>query len=167
MAIKSTVIDDVTYYLYVECEVAAGIVRRLRWETELDRHRDIIHASGASNECQLLEVDDAIPDNVTAEELQVDQSGVDPDFTYDVSLDAAARQAKYEAELRAERDSLLAECDWMASRHRDQTDNSETTDLSGAEYTELLNYRKALRDWPTDEADIYARTAPAKPAFLV
>lgn len=178
MAIKSKVIDlgegqNETRYLYAECEVASATVLRLRWELESDRHREITRASGASNECQILEVDDVIPDNVTVEELQVDaattgemDSEGNPLYEYDVSLDAVARQAKYEAELRVERDALIAECDWLAGRHRDQTENSETTSLTGPEYTELLNYRKALRDWPADESDIYARTAPTKPAWM-
>lgn len=172
MAIKSRTTDlgvagILTEYLYVKCEVKVAKVHSIVWLEESGLHQELCGSAGALNEMQYLEVDDAIPDNVEADELQVDESGVDPDFTYDCSLDSTARQSKYEAALRAERDLLISECEWMAARHRDQTDNSETTDLSGAEYTELLNYRKALRDWPSDELDIYARTAPVKPGFLV
>ena len=79
--------------------------------------------------------------------------------------------------VRATRNRLLAEADCLAIRHRDQVDNSETTDLSGAQYTELLDYKKALRDLPanivatandtiqphgTFDAPVY----PTKPNFM-
>ena len=178
MAIKSRTTDlgeagTLTEYLYAECEVESGTVNGLRWETDPDLHRKCVRASGASNERQLLEVDDLIDDDVRAEWLQVDatstgntDSNGDPIYVYDVSRDDTARDNDYAAELKIERDALLGECDWYAMRHRDQADNSETTSLSGAEYTELLNYRKALRDWPSDEVDIYDRTAPTKPAWM-
>ena len=67
----------------------------------------------------------------------------------DLETDAAGT---YAGGVRSERNRLLAEADVWCARHRDQTDNSETTTLSGAQMTELLNYKEALRDMPADIA---------------
>lgn len=180
MAIKSKVFEiseelSVTKYLYCEAQVKNQKAMRMLWLENPDRDQEIVGFRGAQNELQLLEVDDLIPDEVEnhPEWLQVDETeeqapaGENPGiYSYAVNLDSAARQAHYEADLRAERNLLLEECQWYCQRHRDQLDNSESTSLSGAEFTELLNYRKALRDWPEDETDIYARSAPSKPGWM-
>lgn len=80
----------------------------------------------------------------------------------------------YSANVRATRDQLLAEADCLAIRHRDQVDNSETTTLTGAQYTELLNYKKDLRNLPANivagPAGTYgtfiAPIYPTKPTFM-
>ena len=72
--------------------------------------------------------------------------------------------------VRYNRDRTLMQTDSLVTRHRDQLDNSETTTLSAAEYTELLNYRKALRDFPANVdlnvASFDAIVWPTKPSFL-
>lgn len=175
MAIKSRVDGNgKTWYLYAECEVQSGAIKRLCWKEESDRHRECVGAKGASNERQLLEVPDSLDDDVArfdgagedhADWLQVDESG-DP-VVYDVSEVSGARDAWYMDQLRAERNDLMKEADDLCMRHRDQVDNSEDpTSLDGTEYGELLDYKKALRDWPADESDIYDRTAPTKPSWM-
>ena len=174
MAIKAKVMDGKTYYLYCQASVVDGTPRSMMWDLASDRHQEKVYASGASNEQQLLEIDDSMPDEVEDHPewvlVNATVTGQDPEgndmYAYDAQLDTAGRDAWYTAELKAERDELLDECDWFCMRHRDQVDNSETPSLSAGEYTELLNYRKALRDWPADEGDIYARTAPTKPAWM-
>ena len=54
----------------------------------------------------------------------------------------------------------------MAIRHRDQKDGGTATTLTDVEYTALLSYRQALRDWPSTEMDLYKPTAPSKPDFM-
>lgn len=167
MAIKSRVIDlgdgqNKTEYLYAVCKVQGGEALSLKWEEDSSMHRDVIKSKGASNELQLLEVDDSIDDDIMVKWLQVDATADGDSFVYDVSRVDASRDSHYMDELRSERDSLLKDCDWEVMKHRDQVDNSETADLSAQEYSDLLAYRKALRDWPSDETDIYNRTAPIR-----
>jgi len=51
--------------------------------------------------------------------------------------------------------NILESLDWKCIRHRDQTDNAETTSLTAEEYTALLNYKKLVRDWSnTKETEI-------------
>ena len=174
MAIKTKTIQlqdesEETLYLYAECRPYEGTVMSIRALGEDDRDGEITGYSGASNETRLLEIDDSIPDCDT-DELQLDavNNGTEeePDWSFSVSLDTVARQAKYEEKLRDERDQLLKECDWMTGRHRDQVENSETPSLSEVEFGELLAYRKLLRDWPSEESDLYNRTAPTKPHWM-
>ena len=55
----------------------------------------------------------------------------------------------------------LESTDWKALRHKDQVDNSETTSLTGAEYTALLNDRKAIRDASNNvETTVNGKTTP-------
>lgn len=61
------------------------------------------------------------------------------------------------------RDSEVTASQWLVERHRDQTDAGTTTTLTTAEYSALLVYRQALRDWPTATdfpADSSKPTAP-------
>lgn len=67
---------------------------------------------------------------------------------------------------KAVRDKKLDECQWMVNRHRDQVDNSESTSLSGAEYTELLTFRKSLRDLPAQDVDSRNWVWPTEPVFI-
>lgn len=47
----------------------------------------------------------------------------------------------------ARRNALLAETDWLVTRHRDEKDEGSGTTLTAKQFKELLRYRKALRDW--------------------
>ncbi|MNN26624.1 Caudovirales tail fiber assembly protein [compost metagenome] len=49
---------------------------------------------------------------------------------------------------RAWRDAQLAETDGMVSRHRDEVEAGATTTLTPEQYSELQQYRQALRNWP-------------------
>ncbi|NVZ50275.1 hypothetical protein HX792_08020 [Pseudomonas sp. B6002] len=49
---------------------------------------------------------------------------------------------------RAWRDGELASLMWLRERHRDQLEISVETSLTGEQFTELLLYMQALRDWP-------------------
>jgi hypothetical protein len=48
--------------------------------------------------------------------------------------------------IRAERNAILAKCDMLTTRHRDQKDIGLTTTLTDAQYSDVLTYKQALRD---------------------
>ena len=48
---------------------------------------------------------------------------------------------------KARRNQLLADTDWLVTRHRDEKDEGSGTTLTAKQFKELLRYRKALRDW--------------------
>jgi len=51
----------------------------------------------------------------------------------------------------AKRDRLLGHTDWICARHRDQIEAGIDTTLTPEEYSEVLAYRQALRDWPATD----------------
>lgn len=67
---------------------------------------------------------------------------------------------------RAWRDGQLSDSQWLTARHRDETDLGDSTTLTPNQYTELLTYRKALRDWL--QGDEFPLTAhrPAPPDWM-
>lgn len=77
----------------------------------------------------------------------------------------APTAAELAATARTKRDAVLNACEWLATRHRDQTDAGTATTLTAAQYKELLTYRQALRDWPTTTGwpDV---ALPMPPAWL-
>lgn len=67
---------------------------------------------------------------------------------------------------RAWRDGQLASSQWLVTRHRDELDIAMPTTLNNAQYTELLNYRQALRDWPESDLFPSAIDRPAAPTWV-
>lgn len=65
---------------------------------------------------------------------------------------------------KAIRVQLLTSTDWLSIRHRDQVDAEQPTSLTAAQYSELLTYRQALRDWPVNGD--YNQPYPIKPEFI-
>jgi len=71
------------------------------------------------------------------------------------------------ATVKVQRDALLAQSDWIVSRHRDQRDSGVPTSLTNDQYVGWLTYRQALRDitlqdgWPSN---VSWPTSPALPA---
>lgn len=67
---------------------------------------------------------------------------------------------------RAWRDGELAQWLWLRDRHRDQLDQAGDTTLTSEQFSALLIYLQALRDWPQSNAfpDLSARPVP--PIFL-
>jgi hypothetical protein len=52
------------------------------------------------------------------------------------------------AQMRARRDALIANTDWLVMRHRDVIDAGGKTSLNSNQLKALLAYRQALRDVP-------------------
>ena len=67
---------------------------------------------------------------------------------------------------RAWRDTELASLVWLRDRHRDQLDIEVATTLSGEQFTELLVYMQALRDWPQSPDFPSSQHRPEAPAWI-
>lgn len=70
------------------------------------------------------------------------------------------------ADERAWRDTELAAQVWVRDRHRDQQELAVVTTLAAEQFTELLAYMQALRDWPQSDAFPDSSARPVPPAFL-
>lgn len=68
---------------------------------------------------------------------------------------------------KAKRDIKLDQSQWMVNRHRDQVEASIETSLAPSEYVELLTFRQALRDLPTQDVDSRNWVWPPEPSFIV
>ncbi|MCH5146366.1 phage tail assembly chaperone [Desulfovibrio sp. UIB00] len=79
---------------------------------------------------------------------------------------SAPTEAALAAQVRAQRDRALDDCEWMVTRHRDQTDAGGATTLTAAEYQELLAYRQALRDITAQAGWPGSITWPSKPEWM-
>ena len=60
---------------------------------------------------------------------------------------------------KARRNQLLADTDWLVTRHRDEKDEGSGTTLTAKQFKDVLRYRKALRDWDK------VSPLPVKPVF--
>ncbi|WP_449105571.1 phage tail assembly chaperone [Pseudomonas mohnii] len=67
---------------------------------------------------------------------------------------------------RVWRDGQLAGNQWLTARHRDELDLGDTPTLTAAQFSELLTYRKALRDWPQGDLFPLAERRPVAPLWL-
>lgn len=67
---------------------------------------------------------------------------------------------------RAWRDGEIAAHEWLISRHRAEIELQRETTLTTGQYTELLQYLQALRDWPAAEAFPDSTQRPANPPWL-
>lgn len=65
------------------------------------------------------------------------------------------------------RDTELHANEWMVTRHRDELDLNRSTSLLDVQYIELLTYRQALRDWPSDDAFPGSDHRPAQPEWMM
>lgn len=64
------------------------------------------------------------------------------------------------------RDSQLSSTEWLVMRHRDELDLGRPTTLTTESFTELLDYRQALRDWPLAATFPDANGRPVKPEWV-
>jgi len=69
------------------------------------------------------------------------------------------------ASVRGTRTAYLAATDWLTLRHRDQVEQGVTSNLTAAQFTELLTYRQALRDVP-QQPGFPHNDLPQKPTFI-
>ena len=75
-------------------------------------------------------------------------------------------KAELEALAREWRDGQLLITDPLVARHRDEQEAGGETTLTSEQYSQLQQYRKALRDWPQSAAFPDASQRPVAPAWL-
>ncbi|WP_095153946.1 phage tail assembly chaperone [Pseudomonas sp. Irchel 3E13] len=68
---------------------------------------------------------------------------------------------------RSWRDSELSRYEWIVTRHRDEVEMGYDTSITSEQFAELMEYRKALRDWPAADAFPEQMSRPAPPDWLV
>lgn len=59
---------------------------------------------------------------------------------------------------------LLSSTDWYSIRQRDQEAQGTDTTLTLTQWSDLLEYRQELRDWPS--TGDYNQPYPIKPEFI-
>ncbi|MDD0986607.1 phage tail assembly chaperone [Pseudomonas shahriarae] len=64
------------------------------------------------------------------------------------------------------RSAELSRYEWVATRHRDEQEMGGATALTAQQFAELLQYRQALRDWPSADAFPENGQRPKPPAWL-
>lgn len=64
------------------------------------------------------------------------------------------------------RDAEVSETDWLMNRHRDELDMLRDTTLTTEQFSELLSYRQALRDWPQTESFPDSAQRPEPPTWI-
>lgn len=67
---------------------------------------------------------------------------------------------------RAWRDGELLGVKWLRERHRDQLEIEVATTLSGEQFTALLVYMQALRDWPQSPDFPASQLRPVAPGWI-
>ncbi|RUT30925.1 hypothetical protein WG29040_23595 [Pseudomonas sp. PAMC 29040] len=71
-----------------------------------------------------------------------------------------------EAIARDWRDNEINSSQWLIERHRDELEAGASTSLVDFKYSELQDYRKYLRDWPTVAGFPNDITKPVAPDWL-
>jgi len=66
--------------------------------------------------------------------------------------------------VRSKRSALINASEWMLARHRDELAANLTTTMSTAQFADLLSYRQALRDIPSQPGFPLDITWPTYPA---
>ncbi|NMY21123.1 phage tail assembly chaperone [Pseudomonas sp. WS 5410] len=64
------------------------------------------------------------------------------------------------------RDQVISTSEWIVTRHRDEVDMGQETQITPEQFSELLRYRQALRDWPTAEGFPSIDLRPSSPDWL-
>lgn len=67
---------------------------------------------------------------------------------------------------RTWRNAELAAVMWLRERHRDQLEIGVSTTLSSEQFTELLIYMQALRDWPQSPDFPQSAYRPVAPPWI-
>lgn len=78
----------------------------------------------------------------------------------------AERKAQAWERVRAERDRRIGAVEWVVQRHAEEQALGIETTLTEAQYTEVLQYKQALRDVPQDNEDADNINWPPMPEFL-
>lgn len=109
-----------------------------------------------------IPVDDALWFRLIQEEdgiWKVDDGVISKHPLLEVSPDLVGQE-------RTWRDSELLGVMWLRDRHRDQLDIKVDTTLTTEQFTELLTYMQALRDWPQSADFPDSQHRPVAPEWI-
>lgn len=67
---------------------------------------------------------------------------------------------------RAWRDAELTSTEWLVTRHRDEKELNLVLTLTAEQFSELLVYRQALRDWPQKSTFPDTTLRPVTPSWI-
>ncbi|MDF3932308.1 phage tail assembly chaperone [Pseudomonas citronellolis] len=104
-------------------------------------------------------------------DLPVEFTDLAPGTSFDIwadgwKTDTTAQLVAQASSARGERDAELEESQWLVERHRDQVSAGTVTNLSAEQFSELLVYRQALRDWPVASGFPAEASKPVAPDWL-
>ncbi len=135
--------------------------------------------SQTTGTCYLEGIHDQIPsDAVLIEDDRYDLVIANPDLAKVRSHDAdglpilidppvnALTVEQLAANERAWRDTEVSWTEWLMTRHRDEQDMELSSTLTPEQFTELLVYRQALRDWPQSDPFPDSTQRPVEPTWL-
>jgi len=101
----------------------------------------------------------ALLEGVSGQTKRIDFSCHPPVLT-DLPAPTLSRLAEVE---RGWRDIQLRSTDDLVARHRDENELGAVNTLTQSGYAALMEYRKALRDWPASEQFPHAQHRPEPP----
>lgn len=132
--------------------------------------RSDIHGEPGSDDCSMPDEVREVSVEVFERMLRVREQGgrVIPD---EDGLPIAAPPLLPTSEELAEkerrwRDRVIFTTEWIVTRHRDEVDMGQETMITPEQFSELLRYRQALRDWPTVEGFPNVDLRPNPPGWL-
>ena len=132
--------------------------------------RSDIHGEPGSDDCSMPDEVREVSVEVFERMLRVREQGgrVIPD---EDGLPIAAPPLLPTSEELAEkerrwRDRVISTTEWIVTRHRDEVDMGQETMITPEQFSELLRYRQALRDWPTVEGFPNVDLRPNLPGWL-
>lgn len=132
--------------------------------------RSDIHGEAGSDACSMPDDVLEVASEVFERMLRVREEGgrVVPD---EDGLPIAAPALLPTSEELAEkerrwRDQVISTSEWIVTRHRDEVDMGQETQITPEQFSELLRYRQALRDWPTVEGFPNVDLRPNTPGWL-
>ncbi|MCU1766773.1 MULTISPECIES: phage tail assembly chaperone [Pseudomonas] len=99
------------------------------------------------------------PENVGADEWYC--VGIPPD-----PVPLPLTEEELAASERSYRDKELARGVWLRDRHRDQLEIVMVTTLSAEQFTQLLVYMQALREWPQSPHFPDSQYRPVAPSWV-
>lgn len=133
-------------------------------------YRSDISGELGSDECSMPDDVLEVSSEVHERMLRVREEGgrVIPDKDgFPVAAPALPPDSEYLAEKeRCWRDGVITASEWIVTRHRDEVDMGQETQVTPEQFSELLRYRQALRDWPTAEGFPAADLRPTPPEWL-
>lgn len=115
-----------------------------------------VHGKRVPDDC--IEISPEHYSRLKGQQLHLNAAG-EPDIRLD-EFDVSDRERRW-------RDAELARVAWLRDRHRDEVDLQLPTSLTAEQFTELLGYMQALRDWPLAEHFPDSSERPQAPPFAV